>query len=151
MHKLFLELTWWLITALIVGAVIYPIWPYLDGFPVLSDNIMFVVVFITLTRYIFLLENTFLARLKYLKVLFVLVATPFIFFLVEQHQAFQTNLDNIGPEYITKGVEDAKVLQMASYIKSEFTLFAVGSIVAAAVFPLRMIVSVWRQINKGTV
>lgn len=151
MHKILMELIWWTITALVVCAVMYPIWPYFDGFPVLQDNILFIVVFITLTRYIFLLEYTFLAKVKYLKVFLVLIATPCIFYLVEHHQAFQTNLDNIGPEYITRGVEDAKVLEMASYIKSEFTLFAVGSIIAALAFPIRMIVSVWRQINKGTV
>ncbi len=151
MYKLFLELTWWMITAIVVCAIMYPIWPYTDGFPVLKENIMFIVVFITLTRYIFLLKYTYLANFKYLKVFLVLVATPCIFYLVEQHQAFQTNLDNIGPEYVTAGVEDSKVLAMANYIKSEFTLFAVGSIIAAVAFPLRMIISVWRQINKGTV
>ena len=151
MHKILMELTWWAVTALVACAVMYPIWPYIDGFPVLQDNLLFIVVFITLTRYIFLLEFTFLAKIKYLKVFLVLISAPCIFYLVEHHQAFQTNLDNIGPEYITVGVEDKKILEMASYIKSEFTLFAVGSIVAAILFPIRMIVSVWRQINKGTV
>lgn len=151
MQKLLLELTWWAITAVIVCAVMFPIWPNIDNFPVWKENIMFIVVFVTLTRYMFLLKYTFLAHMKWLKVVFVLIATPFIFYLIENHQAFQTNLDNIGPEYITKGVEDSRVLEMASYIKSEFTLFSVGSIIAAIAFPFRMIISVWRQINKGTV
>jgi hypothetical protein len=71
--------------------------------------------------------------------------------LIEQHNAFQTNLDNIGPEYVASGVPDAKLLDIAHYAKNEFTFFSVGSILGMIAFMLRMLISVWRLINKGTV
>lgn len=151
MQKLLLELIWWVITALIVVLVMYPIWTNVVDYPVYWQNVMFIVVFITLTRYIFLLKFTFLAKIQWLKVLFVLMAVPCIFLMIEQHNGFQTNLDNIGPEYVTSGVDYDKVMSLATYIKSEFTFFAVGSIIASVAFPLRMIISVWRLKNKGTV
>jgi hypothetical protein len=40
---------------------------------------------------------------------------------------------------------------MANYIKNEFTFFSIGSLIALAAFPVRMIISVWRLHNKGTV
>jgi hypothetical protein len=89
--------------------------------------------------------------LQWLKVLIVLISAPCIFVLVEMQNAFQTNLDNIGADYVTQGVKPENILHMVRYVKNEFTFFSVGSIMTALFFPIRMIISVWRLKNKGTV
>ncbi len=151
MQKFLLELVWWAITAVLVTAIMYPIWASGADYPVNWQNIMFIVIFITLTRYMFLLKYTFLAKIQWLKVFFILITVPVLFLLIEQHNLFQTNLDNIGPEYLTKGVPDAQILKIADYAKKEFTFFSVGSILAMLAFMVRMLISVWRLKNKGTV
>jgi hypothetical protein len=151
MQKFLLELVWWVVTAVLVSAIMFPIWASGADYPVNWQNIMFIVIFITLTRYMFLLKHTFLAKIQWLKVFFILITVPVFFLLLEQHNIFQTNIDNIGVEYVTKGVEDTKVLRIAHYAKSEFTFFSVGSIIALLAFMVRMLISVWRLKNKGTV
>jgi hypothetical protein len=151
MQKFLLEMVWWVITAVLVVAIMYPIWAAGALYPVNWQNIMFIVLFITLTRYMFFLKYTFLAKIQWLKVVFVLITVPVLFLLIEQHNAFQTNLDNIGPEYVASGVSYPKLLDIAHYAKNEFTFFSVGSILGMIAFMLRMIISVWRLINKGTV
>jgi hypothetical protein len=151
MQKLLFELLWWIVTAVIVVAVMFPIWSSVENFPVYRENITFIIIFVTLTRYIFLLKHTFLAKLQWLKVLIVLISAPCIFVLVEMQNAFQTNLDNIGADYVTQGVKPENILHMVRYVKNEFTFFSVGSIMTALFFPIRMIISVWRLKNKGTV
>jgi hypothetical protein len=151
MQKFLLEMVWWAVTAVIVAAVMYPIWASGAQYPVNNQNVMFIVLFTTLTRYMFFLKHTFLAKIQWLKVFFVLITVPCLFLLIEQHNAFQTNLDNIGPEYVATGVPDAKLLEIATYAKKEFTFFSVGSILGLIAFMLRMLISVWRLKNKGTV
>lgn len=151
MHKLLFELTWWVVTAVIVAAVMYPIWMNVTDYPVWWQNTLFIVVFITLTRYIFLLKYTFLARIQWLKILLVLVAAPCIFALLQIYDNFKLDLDSIGPDYVTKGMAPEKVMDMATYIKNEFVFFAIGSLIASVAFALRMIISVWRVRNRGTV
>jgi hypothetical protein len=151
MQKFLLELVWWVITAVLVNAIMYPIWASGADYPVNWQNIMFIVIFITLTRYMFLLKYTFIAKIQWLKVFFILITVPVVCLLIEQHNVFQTNIDNVGPEYVTKGVPYSKVLSIAHYAKSEFTFFSVGSILAMLAFMVRMLISVWRLKNKGTV
>jgi hypothetical protein len=151
MQKILFELIWWVVTAVIVAAVIFPISTGVTNYPMYKENIAFIIIFVTLTRYIFLLKYTFLAKIQWLKVAFVLISAPCIIALIEMQNVFQINLDNVGPEYVTEGVRADKVLGMAKYIKNEFTFFSTGSILAAILFPIRMIVSVWRLRNKGTV
>lgn len=151
MYKFLFELTWWAVTAVIVAAVMYPIWVNVTDFPVWWQNILFIVVFITLTRYIFLLKYTFLARIQWLKILLVLVAAPSIFALLQIYDDFKLDLDSIGPDYVTSGVAPERIIEMATYIKNEFFFFAIGSLIASVTFVLRMIISVWRVKNRGTV
>jgi hypothetical protein len=40
---------------------------------------------------------------------------------------------------------------MTQYIRSEFLFFGVGSVIVSILLPFRMIISVWRTKNKGTV
>lgn len=151
MQKLVLEIIWWAVTAVIVAAILFPIWQNVNNYPVYWQNIMFIILFVTLTRYIFLLKYTFLSHIQWLKVLLVLIIMPCFFFLLEHHNAFQKDLDNIGMEYVTQGVAYEKAVKLGGYIKSQFTFFSVGTLIAVMVFPIRMIISVWRLHNKGTV
>ena len=61
--SLLLELTWWLITAVVVWAVLSPIDNAMYWWPFRTWNIIFIVAVVTFLRYIFLLEHTFLAKI----------------------------------------------------------------------------------------
>jgi len=146
-----LEFIWWIFTALVVVGVIYPILSKVENYPFLISNIVFIVVFITFTRYIFLLKHTFLAKQQYLKIAIVLISVPIIAVLVNSLSNFQIYLDEKGLESILGGIQVSGNEGMIQYIRSEMLLFGVGSVIVAAMLPLRMILSVWRTRNRGTV
>lgn len=142
------ELLWWIFTMAAALAVVMPIYFWAPTFPFFRDNVIFVVVFITLTRYIFFLEHSFWARRQVLKVAMIFVSVPLVFMLVQQLNTFQTFLDENGPEAVVGQMSLADTTNMIGYVRGEVLLFSVGSIVAAVIFPFRLIVSVWRVINE---
>jgi len=145
-----LELIWWLFTALVVIGVLFPILKNTDNYPFLLANIIFIVVFITLTRYFFLLKHTFLAKQQVLKVIAIVACIPLLFYLVNQVNLFQTFLDENGIKGILPNMIEANLVGVGRYVKSEMLLFGVGSIIITAMFPIRMLTSIWKTRNRGT-
>ncbi|MBK8705846.1 MAG: hypothetical protein IPN33_21345 [Saprospiraceae bacterium] len=145
------ELLWWAITILATGAVLAPVIIEVKDYPFYLLNVLFIITFLTLTRYIFLLHLTFLARRQRLKVALVFLSIPFIFYLVEQLNGFQDFLDTEGPIVLVESLPVESQAGMAFYIQNQMLLFGVGSIISAVLFPIRLVVSVWRNYNKGTV
>ena len=149
--KLTLELVWWIFTALLAFAILFPIINSISDYPFLTINAIFIIVFITSTRYIFLLKHTFLARQQAFKAIVIVISIPLVFYLVSQLNYFQTFLDEEGVEPIIKGLGYKQGQQMAGYIRNEMLLFGVGSLIASVLLPFRMMISIWRTRNRGTV
>jgi hypothetical protein len=144
-----LEIMWWILTALTAAAVLLPIWYWAPDFPFFAVNVMFIVAFITLSRYIFLLRHTWLAGKDRIKIVLLFLCIPLVFTLVQELNRFQTYLDENGPEALVGPLSFEMTQSMIGYVRGEMVLFAVGSIVAGVLFPLRMVVSVWRTRNLG--
>ena len=114
-------------------------------------NIIFIIVFITFTRYIFLLKHTFLAKQQVIKIAFVLISVPIVFILIHQINLFQTFLDEYGIEGLVGNLPFGKRENIAKFIRAEMLFFGVGSVISAIILTFRLVVSVWRTRNKGTV
>lgn len=149
--KIQLELLWWVVTAFIVGGVLFPIKSKLADYPFLVINIIFILVFITFTRYIFLLKHTFIAKQQILKAAIIFLCVPLLFYLISSLNYFQTYLDEEGIESLLEVIPYDKRGNLDGFIRKEMIFFGVGSIVATALLPLRMLMSIWRTHNKGTV
>ncbi len=151
--KIRLEIIWWIITALVVVGILYPIVSSVDNYQFLIENIVFIVVLITLTRYIFLLKHTFLAKINWLKLVLIFLCIPLLAYLFQSVNNFQTFLDNLldtdWENAFGSGSHDQQN-KMHSYIRAEMLLFGVGAIIVSFLFPIRMVISIWRQINRGT-
>lgn len=140
-----LELIWWLATAIVVALVLLPIYTALQLlFPFYAVNIVFVVTFITLTRYLFLLKYTFLSGRRYLNLAVVFLSIPAVFLLIQEINLFQTYLDENGFLSIVGILPKDQQLSMMQYIRTEMLLFGVGSVIAGIVFPLRLVVYLWK-------
>ena len=146
-----IELAWLLFTLLFFGVIAAPIYLKVPSFPFYWTNLLFVAVFITATRNIFFLSGTFLARRQLLKIAFIFLTIPFIFFLVSQVHLFQTFLDEQGPQSLVGDLSLTEETQMSGYIQTEMLLFGVGSVIAMGLFAFRMLLSVWRVHNHKTV
>lgn len=57
-------------------------------------------------------------------------------------------LDYDGAKALLGGTPDERII---NYTYNEVLLFGVGSVVAGIIFPLRLLLSVWRMKNRGTV
>lgn len=145
------ELLWWLITALVLAAILLPIYLNIRYFPFYGLNILVIVCFITLARYLFLLPYTFLARREILKIAIVFLCIPLIFIIVQELNKFQTYLDEQGVEMLVGKRPAEKQMQWVYFIQNEILLFGVGAVVTGIILPFRLILSVWRGRNRGTV
>lgn len=148
-RKWLLEMIWWMFTAILAVGILLPILSASRSYHFLEVNIVFIVVFITLARYIFLLHLTFLSRLEWLKVVLIFVSPVIIFLLVQEINRFQTFIDEYAWEAVLGNLPTPELNRLADYTHTEFLFFGVGSVIAAAVLPLRMMVSIWRIRKRG--
>lgn len=146
-----LEVFWWLITAVLVVIILAPIRKEAIDFPFYLMNIIFIVVFITFSRHLFLLKHTFLARRQVWKMIIMVGILPLIFYLVQEVNYFQTFFDEQGGEAIVGALRMERVEKLSAYVKSELLFFGVGAVIASVVLFFRLMMSIWRYHNRGTV
>lgn len=146
-----LEVIWWIFTIIFAAGVTYPVISKVKNYPFLMVNIIFIIVFITFTRYIFLLKHTFLAKQQILKTAIVLISVPVIFMLINQINLFQTFLDENGFDGLVGDLPFGEREAVAKFIRAEMLFFGVGSVISAILLSIRFVISVWRVKNRGTV
>ena len=149
--KTLLEILFWAFTAVVAIAVLLPILNEVEDYPFLFINTVYIVTAITVTRYLFLLPHTFLARRQPLKVILIFLCIPLVFYLVQELNNFQVFIDEKGLDALVGGLAYHRRNNMVDYIRSEMLLFGTGSIISSVAFPFRLLVSVWRTRNWGTV
>lgn len=150
-YMLGLEVIWWLLTAVVVWAVLWPIHQAMHVWPFERWNIIFIVMLITLTRYIFLLPHTFIARMQEVKVILILLMFPLTFVLIEAVNGFMVYIEENTWDGLTGHLPLSNKHAIEDYIWGEMLFFGVGSFIAAPVFAVRLLISVWRTRNRGTV
>jgi len=150
--SLILEAVWWIVTLLIVATVLYPIYTKASAtYPFFKSNILFIVVFVTFTRLIFLLRHTFLANMEKVKLGIILISAIIVFLLVNELNFFQTYLDEKGASSFLNHLTLSEQRDLDPYIRKEMLFFGVGSIITAILLPFRLVVSVWKGRNRGTI
>lgn len=148
--KVLFEVVWWIITAVILSVVMFPIWKDFPQFPFNITNIIYVVCFITFTRYAFFLKHTFMATWQNGKIAFVLCVFAISGILMVQLQDFNVWYDNGDPDILLKTVKKEHVRpNLLEYIRTEYLFFAVASSISAFLLAGRLLVSVWRLKNRG--
>jgi len=149
-----MEILWWVFTAVVAVAVLFPIIKNVDDFPFLIPNIIFIVIFITFARYIFLLKHTFLANRQILKVIIFFLCIPLVFYLIQEMNALTGYLDEKGINALVSKLPKTDVekhLSFANYVKTQYNFFGSASIIVTILLPIRLMISVWRNRNRGTV
>ncbi len=146
-----LELVWWIVTFIVLGAVLYPIISNVDDYPFLIQNIVFIIAFITLTRHLFFLKHSLIAKKQLVKIALIFLSIPFIFFLIYQLNLFQTYLDEKSMDEFMTGMNFTNKPWLIRFIRTEMLFFGVGSIITAVFFPIRMLISIWRTKNRDSV
>ncbi|HPN68455.1 MAG TPA: hypothetical protein PLZ32_03025 [Saprospiraceae bacterium] len=146
--KIRAEILFWIITAVITFIVMHPIYNYYGmEYPFYWSNIPFIIIFLTYTRYIFLLKYTPFSQTHWVKIGLIFLSIPLLLVLVDGLYEFQRYLDVMGFVDISK--DDAnEASSMAKYARYQYLFFGTGAIMVLVFLPLRMIVSIWRVTNK---
>ncbi len=151
--KLQMEIIWWILTVIITFMLVYPIINNMVNYQFLYANIIFIVIFITYTRYLFQLKHTFLAYAQVVKFILIFATIPLVFKLVEFIFAYLDFLETEGlntfDAYFRKGLSVEKRNQLLAYMSREFLFFGVASVIVAVVLPFRLLISFWRVYNKS--
>ena len=150
--KLTFELLWWVITGIIVVLVLLPIYTSIGSdYNFYIENIVSVVIFVTLSRWIFLLRHTFFGWNKKVKLALIFLMIPIFFICYDNMIDFRSFLDEENVMAMVKSLPTPEQPKMAKYIQYQYIFFGTGAIMTVFMVPFRMVLSIWRQINKGTV
>lgn len=142
-----LELIWLVATVILVILVIMPIRSEIYGFPFEKPNIFFIMVFITLIRWLIFLPNTPFAKVQIIKGIIGIGAIWVGLYALRQFSLFQNFIDDKGVESITQHLPEARQIALHKYIISEYIFFAAGTMIICVMMPFRMLISIWRTHN----
>ena len=140
-----------LFTAIVVIAVLYPIHKSMHVWPFQGWNIVFIITLLTLARYIFLLKHTFLAKQQEIKVALLILMFPLTFLMINGVNFFLVFIEENTWAPLTGHLPAAQKRAIEEYIWAEMLFFGVGSCIVSPAFAVRMMISVWRTRNRGTV
>jgi hypothetical protein len=146
-----LEMLWWGFTLVVAVGVLLPIWLQTHHFPFYIENLIFIVIAITFTRYAFLLRHTFIARMLWPKLFILAISAILIFVLIMALGDFTNFLDEKGLQLLVDHQPVHKQYRVIKYIQGEMIFFGVASVFSAFFLSLRMLISIWRMRNRGTV
>jgi hypothetical protein len=144
-----LEVLWILVAVIIAAIVITPIYFNAEHFPFYWTNGIFVFAFITYTRLMFFINSSMLTLHVSVKLFFLATAVPFTFLLIDMFNDFQVYLDNNGTKPFFGHLLDQKQISMEIYLRNEILLFGVGAIITSIIFPVFIVISIWRFRNRG--
>lgn len=153
-----MELLWWLVTALVAWMVTQPFWDYFTKDEFVIELLVFVVVFLTAARYLFLLKYTFLAYFQPLKFILIFASIPLVFWGIHEFFEFRDFYETqsegmvIGQSYFEAKLDFSERYQILQRLLPIYTFFASSAILTIIVMPFRLLVSYWRVYNNtGTV
>jgi len=150
--KWLVELVGIMISLLIVALVLLPIHNNIgDKYPFYLENGIFVFIFITFLRYIFLLKYHWFSHMLYPKVIFFFLSIPLLLYLVDNVYDFQSFVDEQGIYSMLEDFDVGTQRVLGKYIRTEMIFFWTGAVITTILFPIRMIISIWRMKNRGTV
>ncbi|WMX14778.1 MULTISPECIES: hypothetical protein [unclassified Aureispira] len=156
--KLGMELIWWLLTAVVAWIVTKPLWSEFVRQEFIYELILFIIIFITYTRYLFLLKYTFLSHFQIGKFILIFASIPLTFYLIQMFFNYQDFLErqSDGMEeyqiYFRSDITFSEHGKVLAYMTKVYSFFALSAIIAVVISPFRLLLSFWRVYNKvGTV
>ena len=150
-NKVSLEIVWWLLTLVLIVLVLLPIYSKIGLlYPFYVSNIAFIIISTTFIRYIFLLKHHWVSSAKWIKVLFIFTPIPIFFYLTGAFYDFQSFSDEVGLTSLVQEIPYKDQMRITKYMRVEMVFFFAAAFISNLMMPLRMVISLWREINKGT-
>lgn len=143
------ELLWFGFTLVVAAVVLLPVYTQLPDFPYFGANFLYVIVAITLSRYLFLLDISWLRDRLATQGAISLLLIPLIFGMVQYLNLFITYFDEQGPDILTQGMDREAAKTIMGYLHTEYRFFGVWAVMAAVITPFRLLYNVWVRYRAG--
>ena len=144
-----LELVWWLFTLLLATLVILPLYTTLLEFPFYVPNFVYVVVAVTLTRYLFFLHISWLRDRLFLQGAIIMALIPLLFYMGQRFQNFIIYFDEQGPDVLHRYLDPSIGPAMTQYVHAEYRFFGIWAMTAAVITPFRFLYNIWVRYRAG--
>ena len=133
---------------MLVVILLAPIWQAQVEYPFYVKNTAFIIIGVMLVKHIFFLKYTWLNNFQKLKILFIPLSIPMILILIRTLNSFTAFADQVALAELMPDLSFERQRFLSRYIKAEFIIVAVVAISAGILFPFRLLVSVWREVNN---
>jgi len=139
----------WLATTLVLSVLILlPIYNNAEGYQYYAFNIFAIFILVSFTRYIFLLQYSYLFQAKWPKAIWFFLCIPIFLYLLDGLTSFQEFADEVGVRSYFEHLSFDKQKSLGTYTKNEFVFFTIGAIIVTILLPIRLLIATWRDINK---
>lgn len=143
------ELIWWAFTVVLAALVLLPIYTSVPVFPFYVPNFVYVVVAITLTRYLFFLKISWLRDRLLTQGAIGILLIPLIFWMGQSFNEFITYFDEQGPDILVKHLDRETGKVINGYMKIEYRFFGTWAIIASLLTPFRLLYNIWVRYRAG--
>ena len=144
------EALWLLITVVVICIFLLPIYSHIEmNYPFYFENAIIIFLAITFIRYLFLLKHHWIAKSNWIKGLFMFIPIPIFIFLIDSLYDFQALYDERGISSIMDNLSFKQQKNLGLYIRSQMIFFWAAAFISNAIMPFRMLVSIWKRVNKG--
>lgn len=150
-QKITFEIVWWLVTAIVCFMVYSWVNRGVTSYPYLMENMALIAIFITITRWAFLLRISLISESRNLMIGLIFLMIPLFIFSLTEYRAFKMFWDEGSLIPFLNGDSYDSKMAVANFFRQEMIFFAVGSMIATLIFPFRMVRAIWRKHNKGYV
>ncbi len=143
-----LELIWWLISLVLLAAVMYPILSEVEKYPFAGLNMVIILLFFHYFRHVAFLKYSALRMFFWSKFFLALITVPLLFVIVGQFGYFQTFMDEHSMSEIMPDLSYNQQVSLNRFIKIQMVFFFTAAVISGGLFVLRMMVSMWIQVNE---
>ena len=145
------ELIWWIVSALIAVAVVWPYYPALIvEVPFLVPNMVMIVLMIQCIRLTFFLRQSPWPSFRWMIFVLNFAFIPFSMYVIKHYsgmsQFFESSSWMHSFSYLLTLTEKS---DLASYIRTEFTFVSVVAFISGFSFSSRMVVASWRILSRS--
>ena len=149
-QKIYFEILWIIATMVLVALILTPIYFTVGHlYPFYFENILIIIIAITFGRYIFFLKHHWITYSIWFKVILIFFPIGVFMFLIDSFYEFQRFFDEQGIRSIMDELPNHQKNQMATFIRTEMVLFWAAAMLTNALLPIRMLISIWKKLNKG--
>ena len=153
--ELFKELLWWLLSAVIATAIMFPLISKLH-YKVMWINGALLIIAMTFFRYAVFLRTTFVLRPKWIKFIVVVFNINFFVFVLRKMQSFMYIYDSYTLDAMGTPIRPLRPEQvdpLFRYFFDEINFTCVACMALAVALSVRIVLSYWKtahtRLNAG--